>query len=200
MEEPEEGETHQQPEKRVKLDNTQNAETKQRTKRMFGQLLGTLNKFKEQTATKTEAQIRREEFERSLSEKLAKEKAELAVKVATENEERRKLRDEQRKKEEETKRVQLMELQRRNKSHLSNYVKTTASPPIYYLPAKMSDAVQEVLTAQKREVALESTRDLKDGMNGTHDGDGDELVDLDVKVGGLETGELGVRDDDGMDM
>ncbi|KAJ3340358.1 GET complex subunit get1 [Gonapodya sp. JEL0774] len=200
-----------QPEKRSRLD-TNNVEIKQRSKRLFGQLLGTLNKFKEQSGTKSEAQIRREEFEARLAEKLAKEKAELASKVAVENEERRKAREEHRKKEDQERRVALNALHRRYKSNMSNFVKTKADPPIYYLPAKLTDPILELLAAQKRELALETLETTRDGEGspkegeangngrGDHHEDGDGVREREGSKD--DAGDPGGRDgedEDGMD-
>ncbi|CAJ0887375.1 5396_t:CDS:2 [Entrophospora sp. SA101] len=74
--------------KRPRLDMN-NSELKKRGQRMFGVLLGTLTKFKSESQNKSEAEIKREQIEQKLKEKLKKDHEELVEKMKREEEERK---------------------------------------------------------------------------------------------------------------
>jgi len=130
--------------------------TKSRNKRMFGMLLGTLQKFKDDSAQKTDKDIRREEINKKLEEAEKKEKEELSL-------QRRELFTERRAKQAELnalqRKVDMAELQEEWDKHgekLSHFIMTKANPPIFYLPAKHNDKTQKLLE--------ESTRSVKRAM------------------------------------
>lgn len=130
--------------------------TKSRNKRMFGMLLGTLQKFKDDSSQKTEKDIRREEINKKLEEAEKKEKEELFS-------QRKELFTERRAKQAELRllqrKVDMAELQEEWDKHgekLSHYIMTKANPPIFYLPAKLNDKTQKLLE--------ESTRAVKRAM------------------------------------
>jgi len=74
--------------KRPRLDMTNN-EVKKRSQRLFGMLLGTLTKFKNESQNKTEAEIKREQIDQKLQEKLKKDHEELVEKMKREEQERK---------------------------------------------------------------------------------------------------------------
>lgn len=130
--------------------------TKSRNKRMFGILLGTLQKFKDDSSQKTEKDLRREEINKKLEEAEKKEKEELSS-------QRRELFTERRAKQAELRllqrKVDMAELQEEWDKHgekLSHFIMTKANPPIFYMPAKHSDKTQKLLE--------ESTRSVKRAM------------------------------------
>ncbi|CAG8599940.1 6812_t:CDS:2, partial [Paraglomus brasilianum] len=90
--------------KRPRLDMN-NTELKKRSQRMFGLMMGTLTKFKNDIQNKTEAR----------------------------------------------------ECWSKQKKNLANFLCTKTSPPLYYLPAKLSSTSLETIAEQKRQLALASS-------------------------------------------
>ncbi|CAG8551598.1 22417_t:CDS:2 [Dentiscutata erythropus] len=133
--------------KRPRLDMN-NKEVKKRSRKMFGVLLDTLTKFKNESQNKTEAEIKREQLERKLQDKLKKEHEELVENIRREEQERRE-RIVREKREAEEKRT--------NETNLANFLRTNTQPSLYYLPAKMSQSALQTIAIQKRQVALESS-------------------------------------------
>ncbi|KHN33477.1 Pinin [Glycine soja] len=132
-----------------------------RNKRMLGQLLGTLEKFRKEDKqlSGTEAYMRRssslqraEQRAREESERLRKEEREqiaekrrrdltLRARVAAKTEE---------------KKLELLFLQwTEHHKRLSNFTRTKAEPPIYYLPNKPLDEDPTLLEKSKEEAFLE---------------------------------------------
>ncbi|XP_040874203.1 pinin isoform X2 [Glycine max] len=132
-----------------------------RNKRMLGQLLGTLEKFRKEDMqlSGTEAYMRRsnslqraEQRAREESERLRKEEREqiaekrrrdltLRARVAAKTEE---------------KKLELLFLQwSEHRKRLSNFIRTKAEPPIYYLPNKPLDEDPTLLEKRKEEAFLE---------------------------------------------
>ncbi|CAG8499423.1 4007_t:CDS:2 [Dentiscutata heterogama] len=134
--------------KRPRLDMN-NKEVKKRSRKMFGVLLDTLTKFKNESQNKTEAEIKREQLERKLQEKLKKEHEELVENIRKEEQERRE-RIVREKREAEEKR-------------------TNEAPSLYYLPVKMSQSVVQTIAIQKRQVALESSSLISHSENGNNE-------------------------------
>ncbi|KAJ3047909.1 hypothetical protein HK097_011047 [Rhizophlyctis rosea] len=133
-----------------------NEEGKNRSRRLFGSLLGTLNKFKETTTQKTDAEKKREEIDRKLAEKLQQEKQELSEKVQREIKEKRERRESQRLEDEIRIATFAAETLRSHNKLMANYLKTTTQPSIYYLPKKHNAKTEEILAASKRQAALTS--------------------------------------------
>ncbi|OZJ04011.1 hypothetical protein BZG36_03621 [Bifiguratus adelaidae] len=98
-----------------------NADLQKRSKRMFGVLLGTLNKFKDETSKMSEAAQKRKDLEARLADKLQKDREELhEQKVAT------------------------AEYNLRT----AHFLKTTTEPALYYLPKALSQDMDDKLTSQ----------------------------------------------------
>ncbi|KAI8915330.1 pinin/SDK/memA/ protein conserved region-domain-containing protein [Powellomyces hirtus] len=129
-----------------------------RSKRLFGVLNGTLQKAKRSTDRKSEAEKRREELEHKLAEKLKKEKEELSEKVKQEWEERQAALMIKRKEEDEERERKTKEFIRAQKTLVVNYLQTKTSPPILYLPKTHNAQTLDLLTAAKRALALETSR------------------------------------------
>ncbi|KAJ3219102.1 hypothetical protein HDU67_002758 [Dinochytrium kinnereticum] len=119
---------------------------RKRGQRMFGVLLGTLSKFKE-TATKqkTEAEIRREQLEQRLQQKIQKENEEIAEKVSRENEIKRQRMKAQREEEVRQRAEFTNNVVKAQQANLSRYIPTTTKPTIYFAPAKHNEASQALL-------------------------------------------------------
>ncbi|KAK9766182.1 hypothetical protein K7432_004919 [Basidiobolus ranarum] len=151
-------------------------EVKRRGQRMFGMLLGTLNKIKDQSKHKSEAEIKREKLEQKLQEKLKKEKEELAEKVKVEQESRKEKILAQRKVDERKRKGELRENLKNQKNKLAGFLKTKTTPALYYLPAKPSGRHMDTIAEQKKTVEeefkkLEEQDEEEDHMeqdNSTH--------------------------------
>ncbi|KAI8973749.1 pinin/SDK/memA/ protein conserved region-domain-containing protein [Mycotypha africana] len=177
--------------KRPRLTDT-DAATKQRNKRLFGTLLGTLNKFKDDVAKTSDIDKNRQAINEKLQEKLDQERKELAEKLKARREE--KLRLEEMKAQRERK---LLEEKRElaeiiQKEKLANFLKTTTEPALYYLPQKLTDQMSETIKDQK-EKALEARKQFElknndDSLSDTgdryrhHNKDRDAYEDKDENV------------------
>ncbi|XP_030854358.1 pinin [Strongylocentrotus purpuratus] len=121
-----------------------------RNKRMFGHLLGTLQKFRDESDSKTDKDKRRKEIEKKLDEKAVEEKKAVA-------EERKLLMRDRKDKQAELNRLeQLVELTQEHKewdAHsavLSNYIRTRAKPSIFYKPAKWTLGTEKLFKESKQ--------------------------------------------------
>jgi len=139
--------------KRPRLDMTNN-EVKKRSQRLFGVLLGTLTKFKNEAQNKTEAEIKREQIDQKLQEKLKKDHEELVEKMKREEQERKEKIAREKREAEEKRINDLKECWKNQKRNLANFLCTTTEPPLYYLPAKLSQPMLETIAVQKRHLAL----------------------------------------------
>ncbi|KAG2187421.1 hypothetical protein INT44_005109 [Umbelopsis vinacea] len=145
--------------KRPRLDMSQDGQ--RRGKRMFGVLMGTLNKFKTDTSNKTTAEKHREEIETKLKEKLERERSELAVKVKKDKEEHFE-RIQERKRQSQREITQKMELTNaKHKVHLSNFIKTRTEPQLLFRPAKLSEEQTEQIDGQTQKAKADLEEVLK---------------------------------------
>ncbi|KAG9286404.1 hypothetical protein G9A89_014570 [Geosiphon pyriformis] len=142
--------------KRPRL-NIKDGELKRRGQRMFGMILGTLTKFKNDSQNKTEAEMKREQIDQKLQKKLKKDKEELLEKMKKEDQEKRDKIAKQRKEEEERRQSQLRDCWLNQQKNLANYLSTSTEPHLYYLPARLSSRDLETIAEQKRQLALAST-------------------------------------------
>ncbi|ORE05085.1 hypothetical protein BCV72DRAFT_4307 [Rhizopus microsporus var. microsporus] len=135
--------------KRPRLDMTEAG--RDRNKRLFGVLLGTLNKFKDDTQNTSEVDKRRREINQKLQEKLDLEKKAMAER--TEARKLEKERMEQMKRQEEERilaeKRELFEVQQ--KKVLANFLKTTTEPVLYYLPSKLTDEMSKTIDMQTQD-------------------------------------------------
>ncbi|KAI8140593.1 pinin/SDK/memA/ protein conserved region-domain-containing protein [Fennellomyces sp. T-0311] len=132
-----------------------NADNKRRGQRMFGVLLGTLNKFKDDSKNKSEAEKKREEIDSKLHEKLANEKKELAEKIQADRERRERETSVLRKREQRLIEEKSDATCVQQKEHLANYIKTTASPQLYYRPKKLTDSLAKLIDEQTESARTE---------------------------------------------
>ncbi|KAI9364652.1 pinin/SDK/memA/ protein conserved region-domain-containing protein [Pilaira anomala] len=121
---------------------------KSRNKRLFGALLGTLNKFKDETEKTSEVDKNRREINEKLHEKLEKERRELSEKLRARREEKERKLEEENKLERE--KEKLRELYRQEK--LANFLVTETKPALYYLPEKLTDEMVLIIAKQKKEI------------------------------------------------
>ncbi|GAN00708.1 hypothetical protein MAM1_0001d00130 [Mucor ambiguus] len=163
----EEASNTQSPEE-VKRPRIQESEAGQkRNKRLFGALLGTLNKFKDETEKNSEVDKKRQAINEKLHEKLERERAQLQESLRERREQKMKLAEEKLEKEKqlwqdkkERSRLQQDEL-------LANFLKTTTQPALYYLPQRLTDSMENKIHYQKEQV-LEAKRHFE-GENSNDD-------------------------------
>ncbi|KAI8095183.1 pinin/SDK/memA/ protein conserved region-domain-containing protein [Thamnidium elegans] len=134
---------------------------KNRNRRLFGALLGTLNKFKDETEKTSEIDKNRREINEKLHDKLEQERKELAEKLRARREEKdRKLEHEKKIIREK---LELFNIHQQEK--LANFLKTKTEPSIYYLPEKLTDEMVLTIEKQKekvqqRKIELENRNDI----------------------------------------
>ncbi|KAI9474156.1 MAG: pinin/SDK/memA/ protein conserved region-domain-containing protein [Benjaminiella poitrasii] len=152
----EEGTTPTEEVKKPRLDDTEAG--KNRNRRLFGALLGTLNKFKDETEKTSEVDKKRQAINEKLHERLEMEKKQLADKLKARREEKLRLIENQKQLKQKMweEKKELAEIVQNEK--LANFLKThNAQPTVYYLPAKLTKEMEEVIKTQKEE-ALEARK------------------------------------------
>ncbi|KAI9259447.1 pinin/SDK/memA/ protein conserved region-domain-containing protein [Phascolomyces articulosus] len=126
-----------------------NADSKRRGQRMFGVLLGTLNKFKDDTKHKTDAEKKREEIDSKLHEKLVNEKKELEETMQADKERRDREATLLKKREERVVEEKREATYIQQKESLANYIKTKTEPRLLYRPKNLTDEHEKEIEEQK---------------------------------------------------
>ncbi|XP_065038172.1 uncharacterized protein LOC135673249 isoform X2 [Musa acuminata AAA Group] len=139
----------------------QDASLMKRNKRMLGQLLGTLEKFREEDEklSSTDAYMRRSDSLRRAEEKVREESERLRQQEREQIAEKRKrdltLRARVAAKAQEKKLELLFLSWSEHHKKLSNFLRTKAEPPIYYMPAKPLVDDPALVEQQREQVFLE---------------------------------------------
>lgn len=125
---------------------------KARNRRMFGALLGTLQKFQQEETKLKQKEEKRAQVEKKIEEHEIKEKAEI-------KKERQELFFNRKKKQAEIKMIELKMMRMKEyavweekQKPRMNFIQTKAKPHIYYLPRKLNDGSKELLETGKKEV------------------------------------------------
>ncbi|XP_077997097.1 pinin-like [Glandiceps talaboti] len=179
-----------------------------RNRRMFGLLLGTLQRFKADATQKTEKDTRRLEIEKKLDDQAQKEKQAIAT-------ERRELFQERRSKQIELNKLQrLMELAQMQEEwdthnkHLCKFIRTKSKPHIFYLPAKMSsasskllkeskDRIEKMMTERRKNTEKEIKQEEKEiELFREERRKKEEEIENDKKIKGVKKGEEGDHDNE----
>ncbi|XP_067012213.2 pinin [Anabrus simplex] len=127
--------------------------SKARNRRMFGALLGTLQKFRQEETRMKDREEKRAKVEKKLEENAKREKEEL-------KRERQELFQERKRKQAEIKKIELKMLRIKEQDeweskhrHLLNFIQTRAKPHIFYLPKIHNMKTEERLVASQKIVA-----------------------------------------------
>ncbi|KAI8387376.1 pinin/SDK/memA/ protein conserved region-domain-containing protein [Blakeslea trispora] len=124
---------------------------KKRNKRLFGTLLGTLSKFRNETEKDSEINKNRQAINNKLQEKLEQERKELQEKLKARKEEKIRLAEQKVQKEKRLleEKKELSRILQNEK--LAHFLKTSTQPTLYYLPQKLTDEMAETIESQKKE-------------------------------------------------
>ncbi|KAI8906369.1 Pinin/SDK/MemA protein [Gorgonomyces haynaldii] len=113
---------------------------KQRNKRLFGQMIGTLQKRK-----KEEVDTKRAEIDKRIQDKVIKERELLAQQMEEEKREReKKMREEKLELLAEAEREKPAIIQAHEQS-IQSFIKTKTHPPIYFLPSQHNEKTRRLL-------------------------------------------------------
>ncbi|EPB81090.1 hypothetical protein HMPREF1544_12217 [Mucor circinelloides 1006PhL] len=167
-----EGASDTQSPEEIKRPRIQESEAGQkRNRRLFGALLGTLNKFKDETEKNSEIDKKRQAINEKLHEKLERERAQLQESLRERREQKMRLAEEKLEKERQLWQQKKEQSKLQQNELLANFLKTAAQPTLYYLPQKLTDSMQEKINQQK-EQALAAKRNFEGENN-----DDDPLTD-----------------------
>ncbi|KAI7886174.1 hypothetical protein K492DRAFT_178324 [Lichtheimia hyalospora FSU 10163] len=125
--------------------------SRRRGQRLFGVLLGTLNKFKDDSEKRSEGDKKRQEIDTKLHEKLANEKKELAEKMQADKERREQELNMLRVRDQRILDEKRDATNVRHKEYIANYLKTTTTPVLLYKPAKLTDDMEKQISQQKED-------------------------------------------------
>ena len=122
-----------------------NTEGKNRNKRMFGHLLGTLTKFQKESKSQQEKENLRHQIEEKLEEKARAEKDEIRKERQSLFQERRKQQAKLRRLEHKMELVQIHDDWEGQTRKLMNFIRTKAKPHLFYLPKMHTPASEKRL-------------------------------------------------------
>jgi len=146
--------------------DTSGEETKKRSKKLFGLIVGTLKSFKEDISTKSKAVQRREELEQKVQQKVKEEQEsfkEQERRTLQEKKEKEVALREQIRQQQEQKELQLLNLKwDHHRSQLIPWNKTAAQPPIYYRAAKV-DPNERLILEEEGKKSVKENESMEEG-------------------------------------
>ena len=151
------------------------AKTVQRNKRMFGALVGTLERFSKEEVKKKSLLDKKKKVEEKVEEKTEREKEELKQKRRELFEEEKKTKHEIKIIEVQMRRMEEFETWEKSKLQEANYIRTTKSDVnIYWLPKAHSKATKGLL-AKTRDLVDREVEERKNAFK-------EELVSIEQKM------------------
>ncbi|KAI7871728.1 pinin/SDK/memA/ protein conserved region-domain-containing protein [Spinellus fusiger] len=137
-----------------------NADGKQRHQRLFGVLLGTLNKFKDESEHKSEAEIKRQAIESKLQEKLANEKKELNQEIQAEREHKLQAIEARKRQSQRTLEDKREAAALKQKELQARFLMTSTEPRLCYQPSTLTSTQREQ-TDQQLEAVKEAQKEYE---------------------------------------
>ncbi|XP_048737196.1 pinin-like [Ostrea edulis] len=156
-----------------------------RNKRMFGLLLGTLQKFKTEAKETEDRETQRKEIEKKLDEKFKQEKEEIIKERRQLFEERKHQQAKIQRLEQKMELVAMHEDSEKEVKKLVNFLRTKAKPHIYYMPRIMNEtlsaklensktAVEEMIKERKKRLEEEIERLMAEDLPDENQSDEEE--------------------------
>ncbi|KAJ2944722.1 hypothetical protein O0L34_g4080 [Tuta absoluta] len=125
-------------------------QARKRNRRIFGSLLGTLQKFKQEEIVLQTQEDKKAQVERKIEEQARLEKEQAQKERKTLFQERDQKKAAIKALEAKMGRVQEFERWEASQKNLGNFILTKVKPHIYWLPKKMSDKANEKLTSSRK--------------------------------------------------
>ncbi|XP_011404793.2 PREDICTED: pinin-like [Amphimedon queenslandica] len=161
--------------------------SRQRNRRMFGMLMGTLQKFQKDNSQDTEQEKRRVQIENKLEQVAMREREEATQQKKMLLDQRKLQRKLVGKLTYQLESVELYEDWNQHDMKLTGYIKTKAQPPLFYLPSEHNEATKTLLTESSNLIkeTIKSREDEIKGLlqeNESHNVAEDEQINNDIMV------------------
>ncbi|GFT43180.1 hypothetical protein NPIL_87671 [Nephila pilipes] len=140
-----------------------NSKVKARNRRMFGMILGTLQKFQHEAKKREEQDLKRAEIEQKVEAAAAEERERIKKEKEQLFQTRKEKQVQLRCLEKKIEIAELHEAWEKNQICLLNFIQTTAKPQIFYIPAVQTSESEKRLKESKAKM-LEIIKERKDKM------------------------------------
>ncbi|KAI8093783.1 pinin/SDK/memA/ protein conserved region-domain-containing protein [Halteromyces radiatus] len=153
------------PKEQTRLENNNDIskqQQKRRGQRLFGVVLGTLNKFNSENTQRQEQARNRQAIEAKLQKRLDEEKSAIQASLLKDQEERSRIKQQQQQ-DLDQKRIQMVHL---HQQRLACYLTTTStSPPLKYLPKVLLPHQKQCIDDQISQAAKATTESVAQTLN-----------------------------------